>query len=660
VQIQAIAFEGAEIDQAGDVDEWMGRSLNHQLEVRIAAPKPAAGKPAPATKPTVNVTLEFRGKQFQLAVPEGIKEKDFKKEAKKRLSIPTLKHTRVEMVGEDDWSLKEEYLYAVYETRQMKIRLHDVKGGVRKMPVYGDKSLQDVCEQLRALWNLEPWVRITITRQDKQPFWIEHKGHYNVITQEDSDADLRKVSTVRIDLMDRTFIIPDYRAVEDPAAGWADLCAKYGFQWINIQQMTVTGHPATGAIQFVAKIASSCSKVKIPHSLRRTVESFTTDPSWKSEELVLPVAMGKEEIWKRLQTMIPLPHHSQFQIISGKNDISTAATWPAGHIQLNPIRFPVAWRLEWPQEQSEILEVTRPNMTAMYDVQEAWRLLHAIVPGLYERATLNYLGNLQPGQTIQAEAAREEATVGIRFSQQKISNMSPRSEIHARYIKADTLIPPLACYVREETRPYHDEDLITFRLRKDVPIPDLSGNEGGVAGGDNRRGLILHAIEYPAPGMDISEGKIQGGRKSALVDGAEPAPVDPDSDDSCVTDSGEDAEDLHGHKLIQLAQAVHKGQPILIAIRGQYKGYEGQEVEILFQKFHEGPAPDDLRETWEHAMAEIVELSALYCSEGIPNSLIWAQPDTPREHMNITVAKLGKRTQQHHGTRQSGFTGNLG
>jgi hypothetical protein len=41
-------------------------------------------------------------------------------------------------------------------------------------------------------------------------------------------------------------------------------------------------------------------------------------------------------------------------------------------------------------------------------------------------------------------------------------------------------------------------------------------------------------------------------------------------------------------------------------------------------------------------MAEIVELSTIYCTDGLPNSLIWARPETPREHMNITVAKLGK------------------
>jgi hypothetical protein len=471
----------------------------------------------------------------------------------------------------------------------MKVKLHDVNGRIRKMNVAGDKSAYEVEETLRSLWNLKPWIKIKVKRKDGRPFYLEDNGHYDGITQEDPDADPRKVCTIRVDLLDRTFIIPDYRAVPDAAALCVDLFAKYGFQAAKVVQMHISGIPEMGHVTFAMKMAVSCSKVKLLHYLRRTVEAFTADEPWKSGELVLPATMGNDEIWKHLQTLTPLSHHSQFQIISGRNDISAATTWPAGHIMLNPLKFPVTWRLEWPQEQSGILEIIQPNMTAMYDVQEAWRLLRAVVRGLYERATLNYRGNLQPVQTIQAEAAREEVTLWIRFEvsnkgwirshQQRVQNMSPRSEIHARYIKADTRIPPLARYVRE-TRPYHEEDLITFRLRQDVPVPDLSGKEGGAAGGDNGRGLIVPAIEYPAPRMDTSNGKIQGGRKSALVDGAGPVPVEPDSDDSCVTDSGEDAEDLDGHKLVQLAQAVHKGHPTLIAIKGQYKGYEGQEVEI--------------------------------------------------------------------------------
>jgi hypothetical protein len=215
-------------------------------------------------------------------------------------------------------------------------------------------------------------------------------------------------------------------------------------------------------------------------------------------------------------------------------------------------------------------------------------------------------------------------------------NMSPRSDVHARFTRADGRIPPLACYVHEETLPYLPDKLIVFHLRKDVLVPDLSGNASGAAGGDNARGWVLRAIEYPAPTMDTSDGKIQGGRRSALVDEG------PDSDDSCATDSGEDVEGSDEHKVIQIAQAIHKAQPVTIAIRGQLKGFQEEEVEILFQRDHEGPPPTDLREPWALAMSKIVGLSSFYGTEGLPNALLWAETDTPREHMDVTVAKLGK------------------
>jgi hypothetical protein len=203
-------------------------------------------------------------------------------------------------------------------------------------------------------------------------------------------------------------------------------------------------------------------------------------------------------------------------------------------------------------------------------------------------------------------------------------------------MKADGRIPPFACYIREETRPYLPDTLIEFHLRKDVPVPDLSGNEGGAAGGDNGCGWVFPALEYPAPTLDTSDGKIQGGIRSELGDEG------PDSDDSFVTDSGEYVEGSDEHKLIQIAQTIHKAQPVTIAIRGQFKGFQGEEVEIVFQRDHEGPPPTDLREPWAVAMSEIVGLSTIYCSEGLPNALIWARADTPREHMDITVAKLGR------------------
>jgi hypothetical protein len=148
-----------------------------------------------------------------------------------------------------------------------------------------------------------------------------------------------------MDLMDRTFVIPDYRAVPDPAALWADLCAKYGFQNVNLMQMHVSWNPESGFVTFAMNVPVACAKVKLPHYVRRMVEAFIADEPWKSRELVLRETMAKEEIWKHLQTLTPFQHHSQFQIISGRNDISPAPTWPSGHIMLNPIRFPVTWKL---------------------------------------------------------------------------------------------------------------------------------------------------------------------------------------------------------------------------------------------------------------------------------------------------------------------------
>jgi hypothetical protein len=286
-------------------------------------------------------------------------------------------------------------------------------------------------------------------------------------------------------------------------------------------------------------------------------------------------------------------------------------------------------------------------MTVLVDVNEAWVSLHHIVPGLYDRALLNYLGKLQPGQTVQAEMARENVTLAVRFevankgritfTDQTIPNMAPRSDIHAHHAQADDRIPRLAYYVEEETRPDLSETIIVFHTRKDVEIPDQSGNGNGAVGGDNGRGLVLPPIIYPPAPIDVSDGKVSGGKRGP-VDGE----LEPDSSDSGVTDGGEDEEGPDDHKLAQIAQAIHRGQPVIIAIRGQWKGYDDQQVEILFQRDHQGLPPADIYEPWVTAMGEIVSLSTFYCSDGIPNALLWAQPGTPRDHMIVEVLKFGK------------------
>jgi hypothetical protein len=191
--------------------------------------------------------------------------------------------------------------------------------------------------------------------------------------------------------------------------------------------------------------------------------------------------------------------------------------------------------------------------------------------------------------------------------------------------------------VKEESSPCLPETIIVFHARKDIAFPDLSSNGNGATGGDNGRGWMLPPIVYPPAPIDTSEGKVSGGKRGQIMDD-----LNPDSADNCVTDSREDLEDSDDHKLVQFAQAIHKEQPVIIAIRGQFKGYQDQEIEVLFQRDYEGPPPTDILEPWAAAMQEIVALSAIYCSEGIPNSCMWAQPGTPREHMDIALSSLGK------------------
>jgi hypothetical protein len=184
--------------------------------------------------------------------------------------------------------------------------------------------------------------------------------------------------------------------------------------------------------------------------------------------------------------------------------------------------------------------------------------------------------------------------------------MSPRSEVHAYFAKADTRIPPYACYEHEDTRPYYEETLLTFHLKKDIEIPDTSGNEGGTTGGDNGLGRVLPPIIYPTAPIDVSDGRIACGRKSM------PGP------DSCATDSSEDGEGEDTRKLTQIAQAIHKGQPVTIAIRGQFQGLQQSDSEVLFQRDHKGTAPADILEPFRLAIQEILALSTHYQTEGMP------------------------------------------
>jgi hypothetical protein len=274
-------------------------------------------------------------------------------------------------------------------------------------------------------------------------------------------------------------------------------------------------------------------------------------------------------------------------------------------------------------------------MTPLIDVQEAWQRLHNEVRRLFEKGIIRYHGKLRPGQTIQVEVQREDIHATVRFeikdhgvisfTHEQISNMAPRSEIHAYFVREDPRIPPYACYEHEDTRPYCDETILTYHLRKDVEIPDTAANGNGAAGGPNGRGRDLPPVIYPTALIDVSDGKVMGGKKGM------PGP------DSSEDEPGEDR-----HKLIQIAQAVHKGRPVTVTVRGQFQGYQQKGSVVLFQRDHKGAAPAKIRELLTTALQEIQALSVHYQTNWIPGSLVWTQAKLTREQMDITVAKIGK------------------
>jgi hypothetical protein len=168
-----------------------------------------------------------------------------------------------------------------------------------------------------------------------------------------------------------------------------------------------------------------------------------------------------------------------------------------GEIKEIPHTFAVTWRIESPASVDGYEEVVQEGMTPLIDVQDAWQRLHNPVPRLVEKGNIAFRGKLRPGQTIQVEVQREEIEVAVRFehahkgtitfTQERLSIMSPRSEVHTRFAREDLRIPPYACYEHEDVRQYYDNTLPIFHLEKGIDIPDTLGNGGGSGGGNERK-----------------------------------------------------------------------------------------------------------------------------------------------------------------------------
>jgi hypothetical protein len=346
---------------------------------------------------TVQVVLDFRGTQTHFAVLESASEEDFKKAVRPHLSLAPNTHITVIPLGLDSWQIKAGFTYAVMESRQMKITLHDTSLKTKELKIAGNASLNDCCELLRAKWNLPPWTVITVERCDKKPFWVEDKGEYIVATRYDPDLDTRPLCTIRIDTKEgRTFLIENYRCeTNDPTAIWADIMAKHGFPVVNPTQMTISGISASGLVTYKLKLPISYTKVNPHHFVARSFKTHLTQDPWCSGEVISPATHNREQVWEQLQQLTALQHVSQFQFVQELKAIFACQNWPHAEILAFPHRFPVIWQIETFSDP-----VIQQNLTAQFKPEDAWQQLRHGVPRLFEKATFNYAGFLQPGQTI--------------------------------------------------------------------------------------------------------------------------------------------------------------------------------------------------------------------------------------------------------------------
>jgi hypothetical protein len=305
--------------------------------------------------------------------------------------------------------------------------------------------------------------------------------------------------------------------------------------------------------------------------------------------------------------------------------------------------------------------VIQQNLSPGHKVEEAWLMLHSDIPRLFEHATFNYRGNLQPGLTITAEVMREEIETSVNFEvkdngsimfpNSHIGNMFTRSEIHEHYSGIDPRIPPLSQYEETDDRPYIQHKPVNFYLNQGIPIDNRSDEGPGRLGGDNGTYIDLPGISYGKPSIDTtdpSNPKVQGALKGTPGDQG-------DSEDSCPTDSSSDTIGEE-HRLTQIAQAIHRHEPVMVHIRGHFKGDKDEEAICEFRRPHVGPPPTSLKDLFKAAFREIADLAVFMQSTGIPGALYWTIVPLTDENISGTVQKIGvgisviyerKRTPSH-------------
>jgi hypothetical protein len=276
----------------------------------------------------VQAIIDWMGTQQQMCARKNWTKKEFVSTVQEFLG--TTHELDVFPLGLDDWEVRAGFLCEIREIRKVSPKCQDVEGKRSAISIAGTKSMYEVCEACRQQWGTPPWVKIHIKRQDDKPFHLEDGAKYSVITEYMPEDDPRPEVNLRIDLLDMSFLIGNVRIDGDPAKVMKMLSEKYGF-------------PAT-------KTTTTCSAVTLEPFTRRGFTLYIPDDPWESREILLPTAFGNVQIWEHLQTLHPIPDVTQFQVVSGRKEITEADKWPDGKIEGVPCTFPVTWRIEWPQD----------------------------------------------------------------------------------------------------------------------------------------------------------------------------------------------------------------------------------------------------------------------------------------------------------------------
>jgi hypothetical protein len=253
---------------------------------------------------------------------------------------------------------------------------------------------------------------------------------------------------------------------------------------------------------------------------------------------------------------------------------------------------------------------------------------------------------------VTAEVLRELVTVSINFEVKDngwieypnivdISNMLSRQEIHAHFSQDDPMIPPLAEYIEEETRPYQTGVPICFYLKSHSIITDRSNEGPGRLGGDSGTGIFLPAIKYrakPINTTDPSEPKVAGSLRAPVTTSSLG-----DDDSEQVSEQTDSAEDETGeiHRLRKIASALHNDEPVMAVLVGHFEGYQEIQAQSEFRLMYKGPPPPSLKEFFNFNWSRIREAAIKHGSTGVPGSLLWTTQPFTDESLNISVYKFG-------------------